>query len=80
MIVSGESDFTGNNGSVVSNITHDDSVEADNALSLNDKKRNIENVYTSGQWKDEDEYEITKIRQVVRNHIFKHVKWFYSWC
>ena len=38
MIVSGESDVTGNNGSVVSNITHDDSVEADNALSLNDKK------------------------------------------
>ena len=24
--------------------------------------------------KDEDEYEIAKIRQVIRNHIFKHVK------
>ena len=42
MIVSGEGDSTGNNGSVVSNITNDDSVEADNALSLNDKKRKIE--------------------------------------
>ena len=39
MIVSGESDGTVNNGSVVSNITHDNSVEADNALSLNDKKK-----------------------------------------
>ena len=38
MIISGESDVTGNSGSVVSNITNDDSVEADNALSLNDKK------------------------------------------
>ena len=39
MIVSNsENDVTENNGSVVSNITGDDSVEADNALSLNDKK------------------------------------------
>lgn len=31
-------------------------------------------IYLSGQWKDEDEYEITKSRQVIRNHIFKHLK------
>ena len=31
-------------------------------------------MYSSGQWKEEDEYEVTKIRQVIRNHIFKHVK------
>ena len=74
MFGAGESDVTGNNGSVVSNITQEDSVENDNALTVNDKKRKIENIYTSGQWKDEDEYEITKIRQVIRNHIFKHVK------
>ena len=74
MTVSQVNDVVENNGSVVSNITHDDSIEADNALSLNDKKRRIETVYSNGQWKDEDEYEIAKIRQVIRNHIFKHVK------
>ena len=45
MIVSGEGDSTGNKGSVVSNITNDDSVEADNALSLNDKKRKIKKMF-----------------------------------
>ena len=74
MTFSQVNDVVENNGSVVSNITHDDSIEADNALSLNDKKRRIETVYSNGQWKDEDEYEIAKIRQVIRNHIFKHVK------
>ena len=38
MTVSQVNDVVENNGSVVSNITHDDSIEADNALSLNDKK------------------------------------------
>ena len=38
------------------------------------KKRKAEATYLSGQWQDEDEYEITKLRQVVRNHIFKHLK------
>ena len=43
-------------------------------FSVNDKKRKTEQIYLSGQWKDEDEYEITKLRQVIRNHIFKHLK------
>ena len=30
----------------------------------------------SGQWEEVDEYEITKSRQVIHNHIFQHVKLF----
>ena len=36
MTLSQVNDVTENNGTVVSNLTNDDSVEADNALSLND--------------------------------------------
>ena len=38
------------------------------------KKRKIDAVYLSQQWEEEDKYEITKVRQVICNHIFKHVK------
>ena len=64
-----------NESNVVSGITNDRSISGtNNSLSVEEKKRKAETVYLSGQWKDEDEYEITKIRQVVRNHIFKHLK------
>ena len=64
-----------NESNVVSGITNDRSISGtNNSLSVEEKKRKSETVYLSGQWKDEDEYEITKIRQVVRNHIFKHLK------
>ena len=46
----------------------------DNVPSVEDKKRKIEMIYLSGQWEEVDEYEISKLRQVIRNHIFKHVK------
>ena len=60
--------------SVVSGITNAESTSTVNRLSIEDKKRKIDAIFLSQQWNDEDEYEITKIRQVIRNHIFKHVK------
>ena len=63
-----------NTSSVVSNITEEPVSISDDTTSIIEKKRKIEAVYSSGQWKDEDEYEVAKIRQVIRNHIFKHVK------
>ena len=63
-----------NESSVVSGITSVDSINTDNGLSLEEKKRKIDGIYLSAQWNDEDEYEVTKLRQVICNHIFKHVK------
>lgn len=62
------------NVSVVSGITSAESTNTDNGLSIEEKKRKIDAIFLSQQWNDEDEYEISKIRQVIRNHIFKHVK------
>ena len=61
------------NASVLSNIKEESSV-TEIALSIENKKRKIEDVYSSGQWKDEYEYEVLKSRQVIRNHIFEHFK------
>lgn len=33
----------------------------------------MEEIYTHGRFQDEDKYEIMKVRQVIRNHIFKRV-------
>ena len=64
-----------NESHVVSGITNDDSIsDTVNSLSKDAKKRKAEAVYLSGQWQDEDEYEINKLRQVIRNHVFKHLK------
>ena len=66
--------INGNEASVVSGITSVESINTDNGLSVEEQKRKIDAIYLSGQWTDEDEYEVKKIRQVIRNHIFKHVK------
>ena len=63
-----------NEASVVSGITSVDSINTDRDLSVNDEKRKMNDIYLSAQWNDEVEYEVTKLRQVIRNHIFKHVK------
>ena len=42
-------------------------------LLVDEKNRKTEYVYLCGWWKDDDEEEVTK-RLVIRNHIFKHVK------
>ena len=63
-----------NESSVVSGITSVDSINTDRGLSVDDKKRKTNEIYLSAQWNDEDEYEVTKLRQAIRNHILKHVK------
>ena len=60
--------------SVVSGITGSETNSTDNALLIEQKRRKIDSIFLSQQWIDEDEYKITKLRQVIRNHIFKHVK------
>ena len=60
--------------SVVSGITGSETNSTDSALLVEQKRRKIDSIFLSQQWIDEDEYEITKLRQVIRNHIFKHVK------
>ena len=57
----------------ISNIT-ECSTDTEGALKINEKKRKIEDVYSSKQLKEEDEYEVTRLRLVIRNHIFRHVK------
>ena len=42
--------------------------------SIEGKKRKINAIYSSGRWMDEDPYEIMKVRQVIRNHVFKNLK------
>ena len=61
--------------SVVSGITSEESTNTDNGLSINKKKRKIDAIFLNQQWNDEDKYKITKIRQVIQNHIYvKFVK------
>ena len=60
---------------ILSGITNDPSIsETNEVLSVSGGKRKAEAIYLSRQWKDEDEYKITKLRQVICNHIFKHLK------
>ena len=46
----------------------------DNALSSNQKKRKLQGLYYGTSYKPEDKYEILKVRNIVRESIFKHVK------
>ena len=41
--------------------------------SIEDKKKKIDAVYPSSSWIDEDPYEIMKVRQLIRNHVFKNL-------
>ena len=56
----------------ISNIT-EYSTDTEGALTINEKKRKIEYVYSSKQWKEEYEYEVKRLCLVIRNHIFKYV-------
>lgn len=51
-----------------------DSRHTDEQLTTEQKKRKFEQVYSSRRWQDEDTYEVQKVKQIVRNNIFKHVK------
>ena len=53
---------------VTNDIIYQKSILLDDA-----KNRKLEEIYSNGRFQ-EDEYEILKIQQVVRQHIFKHVK------
>ena len=72
-MMNGSHIFNHTGNSELSQIT-EESTEVESGLTLEQKKRKIEDIYCSAQWQEEDEYEVAKIRQVVRNHIFKHVK------
>jgi hypothetical protein len=47
---------------------------ADDDLTLEEKKRKIEELYNDGTWLAGDKYEIQKIQNVVRKLIFKKIK------
>ena len=57
----------------ISNIT-ECNTDTDGALTINEKERKIEDVHSSEKWKEEDEYDVTRLCLVIRNHILKHVK------
>ena len=46
----------------------------DEQLTIEQKKRKFEQVYSGCRWQEEDKYEVQKVKQIVRNNIFKHVK------
>ena len=50
------------------------SVERDEQLITEQKKRKFEQIYLSRRWQEEDKYEVQKVKQIVKNNIFKHVK------
>ena len=43
----------------------------ENALSTEEKKRKIQEVYYGRSYKEEDKYEVQKVRKIVRKNIFK---------
>ena len=59
--------------STITNGTQD-STHMDKQLTVEEKKRKFEQVYSGRRWQEEDKYEVQKVKQIVRNNIFKHVK------
>ena len=59
-----------------SNVTEitTDSVVQDNALSTEEKKRKLRQLYYGTHFQDEDKYEVQKVRRIVRESVFKKVK------
>ena len=41
----------------------------ESGLNNDQKKRKMEDIYSGGRWKEVDEYEVMKVRKVIRNHI-----------
>ena len=52
----------------------DNSRHVDEELTTEQKKRKFEQVYSGRRWQEEDKYKVQKVKQIVRNNIFKHVK------
>ena len=70
-------------GNISNNVPSDQSTITDNTINSRDtdeqltteqKKRKFEEVYSSRRWQEEDKYEVQKVKQIVRNNIFKQVK------
>ena len=59
--------------SLASTVTNDTFLQ-ESGLTDEAKKRKLEEIYSNGRFQEEDENEILKVQQVVRQHIFKHVK------
>ena len=59
--------------SLASTVTNDTFLQ-ESGLTNEQKKRKLEEIYSNGRFQEEDEYEILKVRQDIRQHIFKHVK------
>ena len=51
-----------------------DSLLGENALSTQEKKRRIQDVYYGRAYREENKYEVNKVKKIVRENIFKHVK------
>ena len=56
-----------------STITNDTFIE-ENGLSEEEKRNRIDSVYSNGRWMEEDDYEVIRVRKIVRSHIFSKVK------
>ena len=72
-----ETNVIGNNSANVPPDQQDDtnnSRHVDEELTTEQKKRKFEQVYSGHRWQEEDKYEVQKVKQIVRNNIFKHVK------
>ena len=41
---------------------------------LEEKKTKIKAIYASRSWMDEDQYEIDKVKRVIRSNVFKNLK------
>ena len=56
-----------------STINNDTFIE-ENGLSEEEKRNRIDSVYSNGRWMKEDDYEVIRVRKIVRSHIFSKVK------
>ena len=64
----------GTSNSIVNiNITCN-TIDMEATLSVGEREIKVEDIYSSEQWKEEDEYEIIMLRKVIYNHVFKQVK------
>ena len=69
-----ETNIIGNNSANVPPDQRDDtnnSRHVDEELTTEQKKRKFEQVYSGRRWQEEDKYEAHKVKQIVRNNIFK---------
>ena len=74
MMIRNDSSVTTTNESIATSTITTESIFNDGALTTYEKKRKLNEIYSNGQWKEEDEHEIYKVKKIVRTNIFKYVK------